>query len=125
MKSWLGFDIFYKRCAIRPCNFISYYNFLRKLSIEKAYFDKDVGTTMNNNVCEYCKGTVRVQIVEREVFKHKNGFVILEKVPLRICDSCGSHYYPAKVLHKVDEIAKGRKKADRTESVPIAVYEEF
>lgn len=78
---------------------------------------------MNNDVCEYCKGTVREQIVEREVFKHKNGFVILEKVPLRTCDTCGSRYYPANVLHRVDEIASGRRKADRTESVPIAVFE--
>jgi hypothetical protein len=30
--------------------------------------------------CEYCDGTVRPKRVERESFKHKNGFIILEDV---------------------------------------------
>jgi len=30
--------------------------------------------------CEYCEGRVQARQVEREAFKHKNGFVILEKI---------------------------------------------
>jgi YgiT-type zinc finger domain-containing protein len=39
--------------------------------------------------CEYCEGTVKDRVVEKEVFKHKNGFVTLEDVPIGICDQCG------------------------------------
>ena len=36
--------------------------------------------------CEYCEGTVREKRVEREAFKHKAGFVILEDVVIGVCD---------------------------------------
>ena len=36
--------------------------------------------------CEYCDGTVRAKQVDREAFKHKTGFVILEDV-----FHCSSH----------------------------------
>ncbi|MCK4245096.1 MAG: hypothetical protein KAX20_05670 [Candidatus Omnitrophica bacterium] len=32
--------------------------------------------------CEYCRSTVREQLVKKEVFKHKTGFVILEEIPV-------------------------------------------
>ena len=70
--------------------------------------------------CEFCEGIVREQIVEREAFKHKTGFVILENVPIGICNSCGYRYYHSNVLHRVDEIATGKKIPARTESVPVA-----
>ncbi len=77
---------------------------------------------MNRDVCEYCDGTVQQQIVEREIFKHKNGFVVLEQVPLGVCDKCGRRYYDANILHEVDEIATGRRGADRKEVIPFAVH---
>ena len=43
--------------------------------------------------CEYCEGTVKERIVEKEIFKHKTGFVMLENVPVGICDQCGYRYY--------------------------------
>ena len=55
--------------------------------------------------CEYCNGTVRPRPVEREVFKHKKGFVILENVVIGVCDGCGDRYYSAEILHTVHEIA--------------------
>ncbi|MGH8575766.1 MAG: YgiT-type zinc finger protein [Gammaproteobacteria bacterium] len=38
--------------------------------------------------CKYCAGTVRPRVVERESFKHKNGFIILEDVAVGVCDHC-------------------------------------
>ena len=52
--------------------------------------------------CEYCEGTVRPRVVDRESFKHKDGFVILEDVTIGVCDNCGSRYYGADILHLVD-----------------------
>lgn len=75
-----------------------------------------------NDACEYCGGTVLERIVEREVFRHKNGLGIQENVPIGVCEKCGEHYYSAGVLHKVHAIATGRAKPSRSELVPIAKY---
>ncbi|MCD6219168.1 YgiT-type zinc finger protein [Candidatus Calescamantes bacterium] len=70
--------------------------------------------------CEYCEGTVRERLVKKEVFKHKNGFVMLENILVGICDKCGYRYYHSTILKKVDEIAEGRQSPTRTETIPVA-----
>jgi len=75
-----------------------------------------------HDTCEYCGGTVLERIVEREVFRHKNGLVILENVPIGVCEKCGEHYYSAEVLRKVHAIATGHTKPSRSELIPIAKY---
>ena len=57
--------------------------------------------------CEYCDGTVRRKRVDREAFKHKAGFVILEDVVIGVCGQCGNRYDPAQILKRVHEIATG------------------
>lgn len=70
--------------------------------------------------CEYCTGTVRPQTVEREVFKHPQGFVILEGVMIGVCDRCVNRYYPADALHQVEQIATGRLAPERLDSIPVS-----
>lgn len=70
--------------------------------------------------CEYCKGIVKPRPVEREAFKHKAAFVILERVTVGVCDVCGNRYYTADILHTVHEIATGKRKPERVEMVPVA-----
>lgn len=72
--------------------------------------------------CEYCEGTVKERMVEKEVFKHKNGFVMLENVPVGICDNCGYRYYHSTILERVDEIAENKSKPERTIPIPVAPY---
>ena len=69
--------------------------------------------------CEYCKGTVQPRIVDREAFKHKLGFVILENIAIGICDTCGNRYYTADILHAVNDIATGKRPPERTEEIPV------
>lgn len=69
--------------------------------------------------CEYCEGTVIEQLVEKEVFKHKSGFVMLENVPVGICDRCGYRYYHSAILQRVEEIAEGKRAPERTEAIPV------
>jgi YgiT-type zinc finger domain-containing protein len=71
--------------------------------------------------CEYCEGTVQPRLIEREAFKHKNGFVILENVTIGVCDVCGNRYYSGDILHTVHEIATGRRKPEKTEVIPVAL----
>lgn len=70
--------------------------------------------------CEYCEGTVQDKLVEREAFKHKIGFVILEEVVIGVCNLCGNRYYSADVLKRVEAIATGKVPAERTQPVPVA-----
>ena len=70
--------------------------------------------------CEFCSGTVKGKRVDREAFKHKTGFVILEEVTIGVCDQCGSRYYAAETLKRVHEIASGKAKPTRTQRVPVA-----
>jgi YgiT-type zinc finger domain-containing protein len=71
--------------------------------------------------CEHCEGTVRERKMEREAIRHKGNFVILEDVPIGICDNCGARYFHASVLRRVAEI--GRRPAPlQTIEVPVARY---
>jgi len=71
-------------------------------------------------VCEFCSGTVTSKLVDREAFKHKAGFVILEEVTIGVCNQCGSRYYTADTLKRVHAIASGKAKPTRTQRVPVA-----
>jgi YgiT-type zinc finger domain-containing protein len=70
--------------------------------------------------CEYCEGTVQAKRVEREAFKHKTGFVILENVVIGVCNQCSNRYYTAETLKRVQAIASGQVRPERTEQVPVA-----
>ena len=76
-------------------------------------------TTQFGYQCEYCPGTVRAKRVEREAFKHKAGFVILEEVVIGIY-TCGNRYYSADTMKRVQAIATGTTAPERTEQVPVA-----
>ena len=70
--------------------------------------------------CEFCEGTVRPKKVEREAFKHKKGFIILEDVTIGVCDRCGNRYYSANILSAVHGIATGKRSPEKTEAIPVA-----
>lgn len=72
--------------------------------------------------CGYCEGIVQHRVVEREAFKHREGFVILENAPVGVCDGCGCRYYHAMLLRRVEEIATKKKAPERVEMVPVAAW---
>jgi YgiT-type zinc finger domain-containing protein len=72
--------------------------------------------------CEYCEGVVRERTVGREPISHHRGIVVLEKVPIGVCDRCGAHYYAAPVLKRVESILTATTPPRRTIQVPVATY---
>lgn len=72
--------------------------------------------------CEHCTGTVRERRLDREAIRHKGNFVILEEVPVGICDTCGARYFHASVLRRVAEIGRNTAAPVRTLEVPIGAY---
>lgn len=77
---------------------------------------------MYNFPCEHCEGTVRERRSEREAIRHKGNFVILEDVPIGICDRCGTRYFHASVLRRVAEIGRSVTPPLRTIAVPVEAY---
>jgi YgiT-type zinc finger domain-containing protein len=72
--------------------------------------------------CEHCGGTVRERRVDREAMRHKGTFIILEDVPVGVCDRCGARYFDASILRRLAEIGRGTGQAVRTIEVPVAPY---
>ncbi|MGR3177285.1 MAG: YgiT-type zinc finger protein [Candidatus Anammoxibacter sp.] len=72
--------------------------------------------------CEYCAGTVKKRLVKKEVFKHKGGFVMLEDIPVGVCDKCRYRYYHSTILKKVEDIVDGKQISQRKETIPVAHF---
>jgi YgiT-type zinc finger domain-containing protein len=70
-------------------------------------------------VCEYCDGSVKERQVKREMFRIRDKFVILEDIPVGVCDRCGARYYHAAIVHRAHEIARDERIAEYKEVVPV------
>jgi YgiT-type zinc finger domain-containing protein len=77
---------------------------------------------MYDFTCEHCGGQVQTRRVQREALRHKGSFVILEDVPIGVCDKCGARYFDASVLRRVAEVGRGKTPSDRTLEVPVGRY---
>jgi hypothetical protein len=78
--------------------------------------------TLYDFPCEYCTGIVRECVLDREPINHHPGIVILEHVPIGVCDRCGAHYVAAPVLKRAEGILKSDRPAGRTLAVPVETY---
>jgi YgiT-type zinc finger domain-containing protein len=74
--------------------------------------------------CDYCSGgRVHRKIRDREMLRvSKTEYVILEGVPIGICDRCKARYYPVSVLRQAEALAQ--KGAHRTVKIPVARFVE-
>jgi len=78
---------------------------------------------MKAYTCEYCEGRVRRQIVDED-FRYRGELILIQEVPVGVCDRCGSKYYPAQVLKKMQEIARNRDQIEDRIIVPVARFTE-
>jgi len=72
--------------------------------------------------CEYCDGIVQERVIAQEAFKHRSGFVILENVPVGVCEKCGYRYYHSTLLRRVSKIAAREEAPTRMEQIPVAPF---
>lgn len=77
---------------------------------------------MYNFSYERCQGVVRERRLDREAIRHKGSFVILEDVPIGVCDQCGARYFHASVLRRAAEIGRGCVSPIRTVAIPIESF---
>lgn len=78
----------------------------------------------HDHPCDYCSGgRVHREIRDREVIRvTKSEYVILEGVPIGVCNNCKARYYHTSVLKQAE--ALHRKGAHRTVKVPVARFVE-
>ena len=69
--------------------------------------------------CEHCDGKVIERPVSREMFRVKESFIILEDIPVGVCNQCGTLYYHAQIVRRAHEIARDKSNADFQEYVPV------
>jgi YgiT-type zinc finger domain-containing protein len=81
-----------------------------------------MSNSMYDFKCEHCEGTVKERRIDREALRHRGNFVILEDVPIGVCDRCGARYFDASVLRRVAEIGRAATPPIRTVEVPIDRY---
>jgi len=72
--------------------------------------------------CEYCDGIVQERVIAQEAFKHRSGFIILENVPVGVCEKCGYRYYHSTLLRRVSKIAAREEPPTRMEQIPVAPF---
>ena len=72
-----------------------------------------------NSTCEYCDGNVIERLVKREMFRVKSRFIILEDIPVGVCNECGTRYYHANIVRRAHEIVHDESIADFQEYVPV------
>lgn len=77
---------------------------------------------MYDFTCEHCGGIVRERIVDREALRYKGSFVVLESVPIGVCEKCGARYFDASVVRRAAEIGRGLTPSDKTLEVPVGRY---
>ena len=78
---------------------------------------------MRHDNCEYCNGGVEERKI-RVDYRTGKKLIVVENVPVGVCEKCGERYYDAKVLRRLETIAKKRKKAEKMILVPIKRYDE-
>jgi len=49
----------------------------------------------------------------------KDSFIILEDIPVGVCNQCGTRYYHAHIVRRAHEIARDESNADFQEYVPV------
>ena len=76
---------------------------------------------MKSDPCEFCGGPIKQRKV-RVDHRWKGLLVVVEKVPVGVCQRCGERYYDASVLHRLDMMAQGKVGSVGRLSVPVADY---
>lgn len=71
--------------------------------------------------CYYCGG----EVLEREVdldFRWEGRLLIIERVPVGVCQQCRDKFFTAAVSEELDRLVKSAK-IDRTVEVPVKIFQ--
>jgi len=73
-------------------------------------------------VCDICaRGPIQIRRVSRSYGSGPN-LLVIEGVPVVVCQSCGESYLTAETLHELERIKLHRRSFARSRRVPIASF---
>ena len=73
-------------------------------------------------ICDICRREgARVRKVTRTYGKGKN-LLVIENVPVVVCQDCGESYLTADTLHEIERIKQKRKRVARERQVAVATF---
>ena len=75
----------------------------------------------HNETCEYCEGKLIPKVVTI-THRWKGKLVVIENVPVLVCQLCGERYFDAKVLKRIERIARSKSTPSRFIQVPVRPY---
>lgn len=73
-------------------------------------------------MCEYCEG----KLIHKTVtitHRWKGKLVVIEGVPVSVCQLCGERYFAARVIKEIERIARSKSEPTRTLQVPVRPYQ--
>ena len=78
----------------------------------------NAGAFWRDEECEYCGGP----IIEKQITVHRQvggNYFLFEGVPAGVCKECGTRYFAANVLKRMEESVRGEQRATREVLVPV------
>ena len=75
---------------------------------------------MYDFACEHFGGQVQTRRVEWETLRGKRNLMILEYVPIGVCDRGAARDFDASILRRVADVDSGRASRDQTLDAPVA-----
>ena len=74
--------------------------------------------------CAYCTSVeVQLKLVSR-TFGTGNDLLVIERIPMWSCPSCGESYFTARTMHELERIKALRKSLAKQRNVAVALFEE-
>lgn len=69
--------------------------------------------------CDFCSGTVRQVIADREPIMVRGGSVFVQGFEIGKCDRCGHAYFPVDLIKRAERAAEHPDQVERAVSIPI------
>lgn len=70
--------------------------------------------------CEFCDTTEALEDRLVTVYRHRGGqHFIFEKVPARVCKSCGHRYFSLDVVEEMEKLMNAPETQSHTRPVPV------
>jgi YgiT-type zinc finger domain-containing protein len=77
----------------------------------------------SSQTCVNCEaGKAHLKFVTRSYGKGED-LLVIEKIPMWSCASCGESYFTAQTMHEIERIKALRKSVAKARSVPVALFE--
>jgi YgiT-type zinc finger domain-containing protein len=78
---------------------------------------------MEGDRCDFCReGRLELQRI-REYYRHEGDLVVIDNVPVYVCNVCGERYHVAEVAKRLRHIARQKHLIKETICFPCTAFD--